>query len=251
MFEKLEGIVLRARDYGETHKIVSIFTREHGKISVIAKGAKKTKSRTAAITQPFIHASFLVQVSKNLGTLNQGEIISSMRSIREDIIKTAYAAYVTELTEKICESNQADPFLFQQLLETLNWMTEEKDIEILTMVYELKMFKKGGFAPELRYCVNCSKQNEEHYHFSILEGGILCSRCRINDPNSVQLHPKLIRMLYVMMHLDIAKLGDISVKQENKQKIITILDEYYDRYGGYYLKSKKFLKQLSTFNLEK
>lgn len=100
MLIKSEGIVLRTTDYGETNKIVTLLTREHGKIGVMARGAKKSNSRLSAISQPFLYGTFLIQSSTGLGTLQQGEMIESMRAIREDLFLTAYAAYMTELMDK-------------------------------------------------------------------------------------------------------------------------------------------------------
>lgn len=100
MLIKSEGIVLRTTDYGETNKIVTLLTREHGKIGVMARGAKKSNSRLSAISQPFLYGTFLIQSSTGLGTLQQGEMIESMRTIREDLFLTAYAAYMTELLDK-------------------------------------------------------------------------------------------------------------------------------------------------------
>ena len=85
MFQKVEGIVIRTTDYGETNKIVTIYSREFGKVSAMARGAKKPKSRLAAISQLMTHGHFLIQMGSGLGTLQQGEIISSMKEIREDI----------------------------------------------------------------------------------------------------------------------------------------------------------------------
>ena len=84
MLTKCEGIVLRTNDYGETNKIITLLTREHGKIGVLARGAK---SRTAACqrfpSRSFMHLLF--RKSSGLGTLEQGEMIESMRNIREDL----------------------------------------------------------------------------------------------------------------------------------------------------------------------
>ncbi|KGP73163.1 DNA repair protein RecO [Pontibacillus yanchengensis] len=243
MLQKVEGIVIRTGNYGETHKIVTLFTRERGKIAVMAKGAKKPKSKMSAITQPFVHASFLIQIGSNMGTLYQGEVLQSLRSIREDIIKAAYAAYISELTDKLVEENQPDPFLYQQLLQTMVWMTEDKDLDILLYMYELKMYKKGGFAPELNQCVNCGR-TEGPYTFSVMEGGLLCRFCNHIDNESFTLPDTIIKLLRMCLLVDVTRIGNISVKDENKQRIREILDLYYERYGGYFLKSKKFLNQL-------
>lgn len=243
MLEKVEGIVIRTNDYGETHKIVTLFTRERGKIAVMARGAKKPKSRMAAISQPFVYASYLVQMGSSMGTLHQGEVLQSLRTIREDLIKTAYASYIAELTDKLIEQNEPDPFMYQQLLQTFIWMHEDKDLDILLLMYELKMFKKGGFAPQLNHCVNCGR-TEDTFSFSIREGGLLCSRCRHLDQDAVMLQQNLVKLLRICLEVDVTRVANISVKQENKDRLKQLTDLYYEQYGGYFLKSKRFLKQM-------
>ncbi|WP_053219136.1 DNA repair protein RecO [Virgibacillus senegalensis] len=243
MFEKTEGIILRTQDYGETHKIVTILTPSHGKIGVVARGAKKPKSRMAAITQPFIHGQFLIQTGRNLGTLQQGEVLTSFRPIREDIIKTAYATYLAELTDKLVEPNHYDPFLFQQLHQTLTWVAEGKDTEILTIIYELKIYQRAGFAPELQQCVNCGNPKGP-YAFSAAEGGYLCPRCRHIDEYAISLSENLSRIFSMFASIAMERIGNISIKPENKQLLKKMMEEYYERYGGYHIKSKKFLNQL-------
>ncbi|WP_062513809.1 DNA repair protein RecO [Halobacillus sp. KGW1] len=247
MLDKVEGLVIRTNDYGETHKVVTLMTREKGKIAVMARGAKKPKSRMSSVTQPFIHGMYLIHSGSGLGSMSQGEMLSSLRSIREDIVKTAYASYIAELTDKLMEEKQPDPFLFEQLLQTLTWMNEGKDPNILSMMYELKMFKKAGFAPVVDQCIHCGSQ-EGPFSFSIVEGGVLCFRCKGRDPEAYGLPEPLPKLLRVFLHMDVKRLGTITMKEENKKLLRQLMDDYYERYGGYFLKSKKFLRQLDQFS---
>jgi len=122
MLQKCEGIVIRTTDYGENNKIVTLYTREFGKVGVMARGAKKPSSRLAAVTQLFTYGHFLFQASSGLGGLQQGEMISSMRSIREDLFLTAHASFMVDLTDKVTEDKKTNPFLFELLLQTLNYL---------------------------------------------------------------------------------------------------------------------------------
>ncbi|MDC3413357.1 DNA repair protein RecO [Aquibacillus sp. 3ASR75-11] len=243
MFEKMEAIVLRTQDYGETHKIVTLLTKERGKLGAIARGAKKPKSRMAAITQPFIHGEFLVQVGSGLGTIQQGDLVNSFRAIREDIVKTAFASYLAEMTDKLTDQHERDPYYFQQLVYTYDWIAKGKDPEILTIIYELKMFKKAGIAPILHACASCGTTSAP-FSFSISEGGFLCSRCLHVDQYAAPLQNHLVKLLRIFAKVDMEQIGEITVKKENKLKLQKIMDDYYDKYGGSYLRSKKFLKQL-------
>lgn len=97
MLSKWEGIVIRTIPYGESNKIVTLLTQEAGKITVMARGAKKPRSKLAAVTQPFTLGSFLIRKGRGMGTLSQGEQIESMRFIREDLEATSYASYILSL----------------------------------------------------------------------------------------------------------------------------------------------------------
>lgn len=243
LLEKLEGIVIRTQDYGESHKIVTIFSNKMGKISAIARGAKKPKSRMAAVTQPFIFGEFFVYINSGLSTIQQGDVIDSLRLIREDIIKTAYAAYIVELTDKLVDSHSPDKNLFDQLYQTLRWIADHDNADIPIMMYELKLFAKGGFAPIIDRCVNCGNKNNL-FTFSIAEGGLLCSKCTYLDNDSILLPERVAKLLHIFFRVDLERIGTISMKTENINLLRQLIDAYYDQYGGYFLKSKRFLNQL-------
>ncbi|GGA68600.1 DNA repair protein RecO [Ornithinibacillus halotolerans] len=246
MLERIDGIVIKTKDYGETHKIVTIFSKKIGKFSAIARGAKKPKSRMAAVTQPFIYGEFFVYLNKGLGTIQQGEIIDSFRKIREDIIKTSYAAYIVELTEKLLDEKKPNLEIYTQFVKTLEWISEHEQADIPIMMYEMKLFAVAGFAPTVDRCINCGGKNAP-FSFSMVEGGLLCSRCRHVDMESVQLSTNVVKLLYLFAKVGLERVGNVSVKEENKLLLRQLLDNYYDRYGGYYLKTRKFLNQLNKF----
>lgn len=92
MLNKVNGVVIRTVDYGEGNKILRLYTEEKGKLSLMARGAKKVKSRHAAVSQLFTLAQYTFFSSGSMGTLNHGEIIRPRSLIREDLVKTAFAA---------------------------------------------------------------------------------------------------------------------------------------------------------------
>ncbi|WP_210365972.1 DNA repair protein RecO [Bacillus sp. REN3] len=246
MLHKCEGIVIRTTDYGEANKIVTLYTRELGKVGVMARGAKKPSSRLAAVTQLFTYGHFLIQKGTGLGSLQQGEMISSMRAIREDIFLTAHASYIVDLTDKVTEEKKTNPYLFELLLQTLNYMNEGYDLDILTNIYEMKMLNVQGLYPVLDRCSFCGS-TEGNYDFSIKEGGLICHRCFEKDPYRIKIHPGTARLLRLFYLLDLSRLGEVSVKQETKAELKQVIHAYYDEYSGLYLKTRKFLDQMDSF----
>ncbi|MFK9091422.1 DNA repair protein RecO [Bacillus salipaludis] len=246
MLQKCEGIVIRTTDYGETNKIVTLFTREWGKVGVMARGAKKPNSRLSSITQLFTHGYYLVQRGTGLGSLQQGEIATSLRSIGEDIFLTAYASYIVELTDKCTEEKKPNPYHFELLYQTLNYMNEGYDPDILMNIYEMKMLNVMGLYPILNQCSVCGL-TDGHFSFSIREGGFICHRCLPKDPYHFKLSPASVKLLRLFYYFDLSRLGNITVKNETKEELKKIITAYYEEYSGLHLKTKKFLNSMDQF----
>lgn len=247
MLQKIEGLVLRTTDYGESNKIVVIFTRENGKIGAMARGAKKPNSRLASVSQPLTYGHFLVMLGSGLGSLQQGEIIHPLKSLKQDIFLTAYASYLVELTDKATEERKRNPYLFELLIQTLTYMDEGLDPQVLTNIYEMKLLNSFGLYPILDGCAIC-KETEGTFAFSIKEGGFICHRCIHNDPHHLKISPSVARLLRLFYYIDIHRLGSINVKDETKREIKKVIDAYYEEYSGLQLKTKKFLTQLEKLH---
>lgn len=245
MLQKCEGIVIRGTDYGETNKIITIYTRELGKVGVMARGAKKPNSRLSSTTQLFTYGTFMFQKSKGLGSLQQGETIDSMRKIREDIFLTAYASYIAELLDKSTENFERNPYLFEFLKQTLYLLNEEVDPDILIHIFEMKMLAVLGLNPQLDGCTVCGSKDGT-FDFSIREGGFICHRCFARDSYRIHISPTTVKLLRLFYYFDLNRLGQISVKDETKKELKKVIDAYYDEFSGLSLKSKRFLSQLDN-----
>ncbi|GAA0341180.1 DNA repair protein RecO [Bacillus carboniphilus] len=243
MFNQGEGIVIRTTPYGETNKIVTLFTREWGKIGVMARGAKKPSSKLSSCTQLFTVGSYLIQMSRGLGTLHQGEASQSMRHLREDIVLTAYAAYIVELVEKATDERKPNPRLYEDLVLTLHYLQEEYDPDIMKVLFEIKMLPLLGLKPTLNECVNC-KEKQGQFGFSVRENGFLCHRCFEIDPYYIPISPSTTKLLSQFSRIKLEQIGSINVKESTKKELNLVMEQYYETYTGLYLKSKGVLDQI-------
>lgn len=245
---RVQGIVIRSMDYGEGNKIITLFTREQGKLSVVARGAKKVKSRYGSSAQLFTYGDYLFFKSGQLGTLNHAEIIEAFHKIREDLHKAAHASYLAELTDKMMGDQEGQPFLFEQLKASLQAIQEDKDLHIIVHLYEMKMLMHAGYTPELEQCVVC-REKSEPAAISIGMGGVLCERCRLRDPEAIHLMPGVYKLLRLFMQLDARRLGQIDVKPQTKQLLKQIMRAYLDTHAGVKLKSRDFLDQMDKYGI--
>jgi DNA repair protein RecO (recombination protein O) len=247
VIQKVEGIVIRTTDYGESNKIVTLFTRELGKVGVMSRGAKKPKNRLSAASQLFMYGTFVFQQSSGLGQLNQADIANSFREVRNDLFRASYATYIVELTDKLTEDRQSNPFHFELLYQVLHYLDEGIDAEVILRIYEMKMLAVAGIKPELDQCVSCGSTDVPSA-FSIRQAGFLCKSCLHLDERAYHISPQAARLLRLFYHFDLQRLGQISLKKETKKELQTIISAYYDEYSGLRLKSKRFLEQMERLD---
>ena len=243
MLHKVEGIIIRTNDYGETNKILTLYTRENGKVALMARGAKRPKSRFASSAQLFIYGIFIYHRTSGLGTLNQSDMIDSFKEIRSDLKITAHGAYILELLDKLTEDNVRNPYLFELVFQSLSFLNDGVDPEIITRIFETKMLEVAGVAPLLDRCTLCGNP-ESNFGFSMKHSGLLCNSCKDEDLYHLELHSSVLKLLRLFQYIDLKRLGNINVKQETKQQLKKLLELYYEEYVGVYLKSKRFLDQV-------
>jgi DNA repair protein RecO (recombination protein O) len=246
MLSKVEGIVIRATDYGEGNRILSVFTREMGRQSMMARGAKKVKSRLAALSQPFTYAQFIVFKSspQAMGTINAGELIASHHKLREDLMLSAYAAYISELVNRLTEEGEALPALFEQLLAAFRAMEDGKDAAVIVHVMEMNMLSVAGFQPELNACVLCGGASHELTSLSVVHGGTVCARCRERDAQAVDAAPAVLKLLRAFQQIDLRRIGQIQVSDANKERVQRFIRSYMDAHLHARWKSRDLIDQL-------
>lgn len=245
MLGKARGVVVRTTDYGEGNKIVVLYTEEAGKLALMARGAKKARSRHAAVTQLFTLGEYVFYRRAGMGTLNSGEIVRSRALLRSDIEKTAYAAYAVELVDRLTEDGEASPALFRQLNAALDGIEAGKDAGVITTIFELKMLRFAGYSPVLSHCVHCADERDERLiWWSPRAGGALCSRCRSTITHAVKLSAPARKLLCLFQDLDLTRIGNIDISAQNREQTGALVRAFAAEHLPVELKSRRFLDQM-------
>ncbi|ASS65995.1 MULTISPECIES: DNA repair protein RecO [unclassified Paenibacillus] len=246
MLYRVEGIVIRSTDYGEGNKIVTLLTDTVGKVGVMARGAKKVRSRHTSLVQPFTYGEFVFFRNAGLGTLNAGEIMESNHRLREDLDLSAYAAYAAELCDRAFQDEEAGAYLFHQLKACYDGLREGKDPAVVIHLFEMKILEAAGYGPQLFECIHCGS-DQGPFRLSADGGGILCRRCHGRDPRAIPLEEGTLRLLRVLSALDMRRLGNIQVRPETSKQLKTALRVLMDTHLDLRLKSRSFLDSLERF----
>ena len=187
---KVEAVVLRHSDYGEADRLLTIFTREQGKLRAIAKGVRKMQSRKAGHLEPFTQVALMLAQGHDLWIVTQAEAIESLQPLRDDLTRIGYAGYVVELLDRFTYEEGQNWQLYQLLVETLKRLSQEEEAFVPVRYYEMRLLDLLGFRPMLFECALCGKtiQPEDQY-FSAERGGVLCPDCglKVNEVRPVSM----------------------------------------------------------------
>ena len=154
---RAEAIILRTRDYSESDRLITYFTRSHGQITGIAKGARRSKKRFVHTLEPFSHVliTYAERSSSGLVRIDASELKNAFTALRDDIIRLGYASLSCEMVLEISPERAANPPLFSLLCQHLAQLEYGADPENSSLLFQIRMLNLSGYAPILQGCVRC------------------------------------------------------------------------------------------------
>lgn len=241
---KVDAVVLRARDCGNADKLLTLFTREQGKIKAMAHGAGKATSRKRGAVQPFTRSQFLLRRGREIDSVSQCEGLEMHLHLRENLNRLACASCLTELVEVLAPEGESSEPLFFILLESLERMATV-DPELLTLAFQLKAAALYGYWPEMEVCAGCRSELEEPIYFSPAQGGAVCARCAVAAPGTATpIHRGMVETMKVLARWQTSRLHQLKVDPPLKERLLALLRVYLRYHLEKELKSVDFLKGL-------
>ena len=190
------AVILKRTDLGEADRIVTFFSRDVGKIRAVAKGVRRTTSRSAGHLEPFTLSDVMFAVGRELDVISQADTLEAFREIREDLELTTHAYYLAEVVDLLTEDRLENRAVFDTLVEGLRSLRATPDPRMVLIVFHLRLLEALGYRPELRECVNCRATIEPNRnHFSALLGGVLCPACGPREPTARDIGTSALKLL--------------------------------------------------------
>ena len=244
---KTEGIIIGKRNFFEADQILTIFTRDYGKIQVKAKGLKRSLAKMAGHLEIFNYSKIDLVKGKNFFIVTGAETIDSFSDLREDFTKVSILYYFSEILVKILEEDIRHKNTFNFFLSILeNLRAGDIDEEILMIYFELGILSHLGFKPDLLSCVGCRDEISGHkFYFSQEKGGILCETCGGSDFFSSDLSFNAVKLIRIIISKDLDFIKKIRLEKSLIGEVKNISRFFLEHILGRELKSKKFLDSLN------
>lgn len=242
-----EAIVLKRRDYGEADRVLTVFTPERGKLTLLAKGVRKTKSRKAGHVELFTHATFLIAKGRTWDLVTQAETIEPFVALREDLLRTSYAYYAAELLDSFTQEHDAHPPMFGLLQETLGRLaaSNKQALPVAARFYDLRLLTLAGYQPELFRCVECQELLEPvTNYFSLAQGGALCPRHGEGQIGAEPLPLPLFKTLRFLQSRDWELAARLSLSDSLLAELERLLQSYIVYQLEHNLRSVVFLRTI-------
>ena len=175
-----EAIVLRTQKLGEADRIITLLTRDHGRIRGVAKGVRRTMSKFGARLEPGSHIDVQLYVGKTFDTITQVEALMNYgESLTDDYQRWTVASAILEAAERFSPNEQEPAFQeFQLVVGAMKVLSENRYEPLLILdAFLLRSLAVAGYAPSMTLCSRCEKPGP-HRYFSLVGGGSVCADCR-------------------------------------------------------------------------
>jgi DNA repair protein RecO (recombination protein O) len=240
-----EAIVLKRADFGEADRLLTLYSREQGKLKAIAKGARKPQSRKTGHVELFMRSNFLFAKGADLDIITQVETVAAYAPLRDDLVRATYASYAVELLDRFTVEHDKNVGLYQLLADALEWFATQEDVLLLARFYELRLLSFAGFQPQLFTCVSKAEPiTEQDQWFSAELGGLLCPNCHSADRRSQPVSAVAVKVLRYLQTRPFNTINLLRLRRPVHTELERLMHHYLTHILERNLKSVDFLHRL-------
>jgi len=237
-----KGLILRETPYKEADVMLTVLTECAGKLSVLARGARRKGSKSSAAIQLLTYSEFTLYESGGRYTLNEAEPIEMFFGIREDIVKLSLASYLAEVLEQAADEESINPELLRLGLNSLYAIAKTNiPHEKIKAVFELKIAELSGYAPNVYSCMGCGEE-DNLCAFDIRSGTVLCKRC--NNGYHKHVDASVVDAMRYILREDIKRIFSFNISDRSMKLLSDLTDEYIRIHFDRNFKTNQFYKSL-------
>ncbi len=225
---KTKGIIIAENNLGDFDKMLTMLTPGLGKISCVAKGARRPKSALLGGTQLFCFGEYVMFSGTNTYHINSCETIEIFYKIRTDLDKLKYAIHIDKIIQDVTQENQNSYKILQLFLNTLYIISEtDKDLEFILSIFKFRLLSLLGFFPQIEKCLVCGEHENLNF-FSIQQNGFKCKTCGKQDTSAISINESTKNAIKYTFYSPPKKLYNFELKEESLEEYKLISKIYFN-----------------------
>lgn len=248
--EKTDALVLRTVEFSESSLIVTLFTRDYGRISAMAKGARRAKNPFDNSLDLLCTARivFLQRHGPSLHLLTEAKLLRRFRAGSRSLGALHCGFYVAELLRELTEEGEPQEVIYRLADETLRWIDSGERLSAIVSRFELLLLKQQGAAPSLDRCVGCDARLEiqQSNYFGMAGGGLLCGTCRPAARNVIGLRAGSVHLLEQLLSSEDRVDQIAALPPQVRGEVRGLLSAYVSHHLGHRPQMHRFLGFLAT-----
>lgn len=239
----LTAMVVKAANVGEYDRRIVLLTRERGKITAFARGARKPNSSLLAACQPFSFGQFTLFEGRTAYNLVQADISAYFQELRVDLEKAYMGMYFCEFADYFTNENNDESAILKLLYLSLKALS--KDVLpplLIRYIYEIKTLALYGQAMSVFACICCEKE-ENLVYFDSLAGGTICQSCAQTASRRMRIGQSTLYTLQYIISSPLSKLYTFTVSNEVMKELSKVTHQYLLVHVGHQFKTLEFLEE--------
>lgn len=225
---KTKGIIIAENNLGDFDKMLTMLTPGLGKISCVAKGARRPKSALLGGTQLFCFGEYVMFSGTNTYHINSCETIEIFYKIRTDLDKLKYAIHIDKIIQDVTQENQNSYKILQLFLNTFYIISEtDKDLEFILSIFKFRLLSLLGFFPQIEKCLVCGEHENLNF-FSIQQNGFKCKTCGKQDTSAISINESTKNAIKYTFYSPPKKLYNFELKEESLEEYKLISKIYFN-----------------------
>lgn len=223
---KMKGIIIAENNMGDFDKMLTMLTPGIGKISCVAKGARRPKSTLLAGTQFLCFAEYVMYKGQENYIINSCDTIEVFYNLRTDLDKLQYAVDITKIIQDVTNENENSYKILQLYLNTLYMLSEtKKDPDFIVSIFKIRLLCYLGFKPNVESCTICGNKKNLHY-FSIKDNGLKCDECGKLDKSAIKVSDSTAVSLKYIVLAPAKRLFSFDLKNDSLKELKLISKIY-------------------------
>jgi DNA repair protein RecO (recombination protein O) len=248
--ESTHALILRSVDVGESDRILHLLVPEHGRVTAVAKGARRSTKRFAGTLDLFNHLRVSLHRRRGaaIGRLDQAVLVRHYAPLRCDAARFALGCYLLELLDRLAPEGGARrdmQRLFRFALDSFEAIATHRPDSALRTILELRAFDALGLRPELRRCIGCGRElSGESVGFHVADGGPVCGACAPRRSGVLPVHLGTLRALDRALELDVRQLDRLILSARAVEEARAVVSRFQRFHVGVELRSQPFLDRM-------
>jgi DNA repair protein RecO (recombination protein O) len=229
---RTEAFSFKKEDTGEFDELFSFYTKDFGKIEVLARGIKKMKSKLRGSVDLFTLSKIEFVQGKTFKTLTDALLIERFNSIKKNLFKLKLVFAISDFLDSLLIAQEKDEKIWNLIIETLFLIENSKNEISLLRIYYYYFFWNLvsflGYKPELYFCFFCQKRiRPNKIYFIPSEGSLVCQSCAKKGENLIKVEPETIKILRILLEKEPAFLKKLKIKNQYFKGLDKITKEFF------------------------